>query len=63
MIGNEYLIPDPDFDEWVGTFIGIEDAPVLKYDLRKILHYMQKKKKKDTDLTEQEIEMFRISGR
>ena len=65
MNGNENkgFVPDPDFDEWDGNYIGIENAPPLRYHLQKILHYMTEQHKKLDDLTKQEIEMFRIAGR
>ncbi len=62
MIGNN-IIPDPDFDGWDGTCIGVEDAPVLKYNLQKLLYYATENNKSVKELSQQEIEMFRIKGR
>lgn len=63
MSGNESgFIPDPDYDVWDGTYIGIENPPVLTHNLQKMLHYAEENNKSIMDLTE-EVEMFRIPGR
>lgn len=65
MSGNDTngFIPDPDYDGWDGTYIGVKNPPILTHNLQKMLHYAEENNKSIMDLTEEETEMFRIPGR
>ncbi|HRR75979.1 MAG: hypothetical protein IKI56_05760 [Ruminococcus sp.] len=60
---KDFIIPDPDFEEFDGIFVGSKDGTTLppnNIDFSKIIPYMKVNKKSISDLSPEEIEMFKF---
>lgn len=59
----ERIIPDPDFEEFDGIYVGDNEnvLPFSKYDLSKLGSYMREKNKLFNELSKEELKSFEIS--
>ncbi len=56
-------IPDPDYEGFDGVYVGdrnMLNPPPLNYDLSAMCEYMRKQNKRFEDLTEEEVERFKL---
>ena len=59
---NNRIIPDPDFEEFNGLFAGApsEVLPPSEYHLTNLVRYLKKENKNFSDLSEEELNQFKI---
>ena len=58
---NDNIIPDPEFAEFNGSYIGVPNAPKLTHNLQALVRYMEETKKAYSDLTQEEIDNFKLN--
>lgn len=56
------VIPDPDFEGFDGLYIGVDESEIsnVKYNIGAMCKYAESKNKSLSELTEKEIEKFKI---
>ena len=57
------LIPDPDYEGFNGVYVGDKgtiDAPPCNYDISAACEYLRNNNKKFEDLTDEEINKFKL---